>query len=173
MQAFCSCKRNQVENTHCHYAFTCLVSLAISILVSYFRLLILPYRYAKDIKTALLSADIIINKWGFRDFRLDIYGTIDKAPSYTTQCQEIIASKTLRHQVKLQGEADPLSVLEKTVCLHSSRDSYTATDFALVGVSQLLRFGGSSFSSRRSSAYRCSRRLHRCWCFITRPHQPG
>ncbi|TVY94223.1 hypothetical protein LAWI1_G000823 [Lachnellula willkommii] len=78
-------------------------------------------RYAKDIKTALLSADIIINKWGFRDFRLDIYGTIDKAPSYTTQCQEIIATKSLRHQVKLQGESDALSVLENTwVFLNSS-----------------------------------------------------
>ncbi|TVY29101.1 hypothetical protein LHYA1_G002449 [Lachnellula hyalina] len=77
--------------------------------------------YAKDIKTALLSADIIVNKWGFRDFRLDIYGTIDKAPSYTTQCQEIIATKSLRHQVKLQGEADPLKVLENTwVFLNSS-----------------------------------------------------
>lgn len=78
-------------------------------------LLIHIYRYAKDIKTALLSADIIVNKWGFRDFRLDIYGTIDKAPSYTTQCQEIIATKSLRHQVKLQGESDALRVLENTV----------------------------------------------------------
>ena len=74
-------------------------------------------RYAKDIKTALLAADIIINEWGFKDYRLDIYGALDKSPSYTTNCQEIIASKSLRHQVTLQGEADPIHVLERTVRL--------------------------------------------------------
>jgi len=70
--------------------------------------------YAKDIKTALLAADIIINEWGFADYRLDIYGAIDKAPTYSTECQEIIASKSLRGQVALCGTADPMKVLEKT-----------------------------------------------------------
>jgi hypothetical protein len=78
-------------------------------------LTVLIYRYAKDIKTALLAADIIINEWGFKDYRLDIYGALDKSPSYTTNCQEIIATKSLRHQVTLQGEADPIHVLERTV----------------------------------------------------------
>ena len=72
-------------------------------------------RYAKDIKTALLAADIIINEWGFKDYRLDIYGALDKSPAYTTTCQEIIATKSLRHQVALKGEANPIQVLEKTV----------------------------------------------------------
>jgi hypothetical protein len=72
-------------------------------------------RYAKDIKTALLAADIIINEWGFKDYRLDIYGALDKSPAYTTNCQEIIATKSLRHNVTLQGEAEPIQVLEKTV----------------------------------------------------------
>jgi hypothetical protein len=71
--------------------------------------------YAKDIKTALLAADIIINQWGFKDYRLDIYGALDKSPAYTTNCQEIIATKSLRHQVSLRGEADPIHVLERTV----------------------------------------------------------
>ncbi len=73
------------------------------------------FRYAKDIKTALLAADIIINQWGFTEYRLEVYGALDKSPSYTTNCQEIIASKGLRHQVTLEGEADPISVLERTV----------------------------------------------------------
>jgi hypothetical protein len=73
------------------------------------------FRYAKDIKTALLAADIIINKWGFSDYRLEIYGALDKTPSYTTNCQEIIATKGLRHQVTLEGEADPIMVLKRTV----------------------------------------------------------
>ncbi|KAJ5548783.1 Glycosyl transferase family 1 [Penicillium frequentans] len=70
--------------------------------------------YAKDIKTALLAADIIINQWKFDDYHLDIYGAIDKAPTYSTECQEIIASKGLRGRVTLRGTADPMNVLEKT-----------------------------------------------------------
>ncbi|KAL2860791.1 glycosyltransferase family 4 protein [Aspergillus lucknowensis] len=70
--------------------------------------------YAKDIKTALLAADIIINQWKFDDYRLDIYGAIDKAPIYSTECQEIIASKGLRGRVTLRGTADPMKVLENT-----------------------------------------------------------
>ena len=58
--------------------------------------------YAKDIKTAILSADIIVNEWGFTDYRLDIYGAIDKAPSYSTDCFEIIASKSLIEACTLQ-----------------------------------------------------------------------
>lgn len=73
--------------------------------------------YAKDIKTALLAADIIINEWGFADYRLEIYGALDKTPSYTTNCQEIIATKGLRHQVTLEGEADPIMVLQRTVSI--------------------------------------------------------
>lgn len=70
--------------------------------------------YAKDIKTALLAADIIVNEWGFDEYKLDIYGAIDKAPTYSTECQEIIASKSLRGQVKLAGTANPMTVLENT-----------------------------------------------------------
>ncbi len=77
--------------------------------------------YAKDIKTAILSADIIVNEWGFTDYRLDIYGAIDKAPSYSTDCFEIIASKSLPRFVTMCGEANPTTVLEKTwVFLNSS-----------------------------------------------------
>ncbi|KAJ6032272.1 Glycosyl transferase family 1 [Penicillium herquei] len=77
--------------------------------------------YAKDIKTALLAADIIINQWKFDDYHLEIYGAIDKAPTYSTECQEIIASKGLRGRVTLRGTADPMKVLEKTwVFLNSS-----------------------------------------------------
>lgn len=77
--------------------------------------------YAKDIKTAILSGDIIVNEWGFTDYRLDIYGAIDKAPSYSTDCFEIIASKSLPRFVNMRGEANPTTVLEKTwVFLNSS-----------------------------------------------------
>ncbi|KAI1002392.1 hypothetical protein K3495_g5809 [Podosphaera aphanis] len=77
--------------------------------------------YAKDIKTAILAADIIVNEWGFTDYRLEIYGSIDKAPSYSTDCFEMIASKSLPQFVFMCGESNPTSVLEKTwVFLNSS-----------------------------------------------------
>ena len=94
----------------------------------------LVYRYAKDIKTALLAADIIINEWGFTDYRLDIYGALDKSPSYSTNCQEIIATKSLHHQVTLQGEADPIHVLERTVRPHPKLH-LTIPNLSVVGLS--------------------------------------
>jgi glycosyltransferase involved in cell wall biosynthesis len=70
--------------------------------------------FAKDIKTAILAADIIVNEWGFSDYHLDIYGALDKAPTYSTECQEILASKSLRENCTLRGTADPTRVLENT-----------------------------------------------------------
>lgn len=75
------------------------------------------HRYAKDIKTAILAADVIVNEWGFKEYHLDIYGALDKAPSYSTSCQEIISTKSLREFVTLHGEADAVNVLEQTVSL--------------------------------------------------------
>ncbi|KAI9794230.1 MAG: hypothetical protein M1816_006156 [Peltula sp. TS41687] len=77
--------------------------------------------YAKDIKIAILAADVIVNEWGFKDYRLDIYGALDKAPTYSTECQEIVASKALRDNCVLRGTADPAKVLEETwVFMNSS-----------------------------------------------------
>lgn len=73
-----------------------------------------------------MAADIIINDWGFTDYQLDIYGDMEKAPSYSVECQEIIASKGLRDHVALKGLGNPTKVLEDTVswistlCLDSS-----------------------------------------------------
>ena len=70
--------------------------------------------YAKDIKTALLAADIVINEWGFTEYTLDIYGALNKAPIYSSECQEVIASKGLAGGVNLRGTADPGLVLANT-----------------------------------------------------------
>jgi hypothetical protein len=70
--------------------------------------------FAKDIKTALLAADIISNEWGFKDYKLEIYGALNKSPVYSSECQEIIACKGLGHSVALMGTADPSMVLKKT-----------------------------------------------------------
>ncbi|KHJ35338.1 putative glycosyl group 1 family protein [Erysiphe necator] len=77
--------------------------------------------YAKDIKTSILAADIIVNQWGFKDYRLEVYGAIDKSPSYSMDCFELIASKSLSKFVTLCGESDPVTVLKKTwVFMNSS-----------------------------------------------------
>jgi glycosyltransferase involved in cell wall biosynthesis len=70
--------------------------------------------FAKDIKTALLAADIIVHQWGFTEYQLDIYGALNKAPIYSSECQEIIATKGLAPNVTLRGTADPAMVLSKT-----------------------------------------------------------
>lgn len=70
--------------------------------------------FAKDIKTALLAADIISNEWGFKDYKLDIYGALNKSPVYSSECQEILACKGLGSSVALKGTADPAMVLANT-----------------------------------------------------------
>lgn len=70
--------------------------------------------FAKDIKTALLAADIITNEWGFKDYKLDIYGALNKSPIYSSECQEILACKGLGQNVAMRGTADPGMVLAST-----------------------------------------------------------
>jgi Glycosyl transferases group 1 len=70
--------------------------------------------FAKDIKTALLAADIIVHQWGFDEYQLDIYGALNKAPIYSSECQEIIATKGLAPNVTLRGNGNPGDVLAKT-----------------------------------------------------------
>lgn len=70
--------------------------------------------FAKDIKTALLAADIITNEWGFKDYKLEIYGALNKSPVYSSECQEILACKGLGQNVAMRGTADPSMVLANT-----------------------------------------------------------
>ena len=69
----------------------------------------------KDIKTAILAADVIVNEWGFQDYRLNIYGDMDKAPAYSVECKEILASKGLRDHVFLKGMGNPAEALKEAV----------------------------------------------------------
>lgn len=73
--------------------------------------------YVKDIKNAILAADIIVNQWGFTDYQLDIYGDMEKAASYSVECQELIASRSLGNNVALKGLGNPSKVLEDTVSI--------------------------------------------------------
>jgi hypothetical protein len=68
-----------------------------------------------------LAADIIVNEWGFKDYRLDVYGGLDRMPAYTVECQELLAAKSLRGYVTLKGYGNPKAVLADTwVFLNSS-----------------------------------------------------
>jgi hypothetical protein len=71
--------------------------------------------FAKDIKTAILSADIIVNEWGFTDYQLEIYGAVHKSPAYSSSCQELITANALSKNVVLKGEIDAMVALERTV----------------------------------------------------------
>jgi hypothetical protein len=72
-------------------------------------------RFIKDTKNAILAADIIVNEWGFTDYKLDIYGDMEKAPAYSVECKEILASKSLRDYVTLRGLGIADKVLEEAV----------------------------------------------------------
>ncbi|KAH9206430.1 glycosyl transferase [Leptodontidium sp. 2 PMI_412] len=69
-------------------------------------------QYIKDIKNAILATDYIVNKWGFTDYSLHIYGDMERAASYSTECQELIASKGLRDHCVLKGLGNPSVVLQ-------------------------------------------------------------
>jgi hypothetical protein len=72
-------------------------------------------RFVKDIKNAILAADIIVNEWGFTDYHLDIYGDMEKAPAYSVECKEILASKSLREYVTLRGYCSASEALHDAV----------------------------------------------------------
>lgn len=69
-------------------------------------------QYAKDIKNAIMATDLIVNKWGFRDYRLHIYGDQERAATIATECQELIAAKNLLNHVIFKGLGNPSVVLQ-------------------------------------------------------------
>lgn len=106
-------------------------------------------RFVKDIKNALLAADIIVNEWGFKDYQLDIYGDMEKAPAYSVECKEILASKGLRDHVALKGLGNPSKVLEEAwIFLNSSISEglpLAMGEAALTGVPVVCTDVGASF----------------------------
>lgn len=64
-----------------------------------------------------MATDLIVNQWGFKDYRLHIYGDMERAPGYASECQEVIASKSLRDHVVLKGLGKPDVVLQDAVSI--------------------------------------------------------
>jgi glycosyltransferase involved in cell wall biosynthesis len=69
-------------------------------------------QFIKDIKTAILAADVIINKYGFKDYKLVIYGSQDREPSYTIAMAKLIAHHNLTGRVVLAGFGNPQDALK-------------------------------------------------------------
>jgi glycosyltransferase involved in cell wall biosynthesis len=69
-------------------------------------------QFIKDIKTAVLAADIIVNEFGFKDYQLLVYGAQDRQPSYTLETNNLIQERNLTSNVFLAGFGNPKEVLK-------------------------------------------------------------
>ncbi|OAA44132.1 Glycosyl transferase, family 1 [Metarhizium rileyi] len=69
-------------------------------------------QFIKGIKTAILAADIIVNRYGFKDYRLMIYGAKDRQPSYALEMAKLIVKNNLSENVILAGFGKPKEVLK-------------------------------------------------------------
>ncbi|KAJ5908940.1 hypothetical protein N7495_001622 [Penicillium taxi] len=106
-------------------------------------------RYVKDLKTAIMATDLIVNKWGMTDYCLHIYGDMERAPAIASQCQEVIASKGLREHVILKGLGNPSVVLQDAWLFMNSSISeglpLAMGEAALTGVPVVCTDVGASF----------------------------
>jgi len=69
-------------------------------------------QFIKDVKTAVLAADVIINKFGFSDYRLLVYGAQDRQPSYALETTTLINARNMAGKVVLAGFGSPKEVLK-------------------------------------------------------------
>jgi glycosyltransferase involved in cell wall biosynthesis len=69
-------------------------------------------QFIKDIKNAVLAADVIINDYGFKDYSLLIYGAKDRQPLYTMEIYQLISDRNLTEHVHLAGFGNPKEVLK-------------------------------------------------------------
>lgn len=69
-------------------------------------------QFIKDVKNAVLAADVIINKFGFSDYRLTVYGAQDRQPSYALETTTLINTRGMAGKVTLAGFGSPQEVLK-------------------------------------------------------------
>jgi glycosyltransferase involved in cell wall biosynthesis len=106
-------------------------------------------QYPKDIKNAIMAADLIVNQWGFKDYYLHIYGNMERFANYTSECQELIEAKKLGEHCVLKGMGNPSLVLEDAwLFLNSSISEglpLAMGEAALTGVPVVCTDVGASF----------------------------
>ncbi|KAH6896747.1 hypothetical protein B0T10DRAFT_506131 [Thelonectria olida] len=66
----------------------------------------------KGVKSAIQAADIIINRFGFADYQLVIYGAKDRQPAYALEMEKFIVDHNLGGKVILAGFGNPKEVLK-------------------------------------------------------------
>lgn len=69
-------------------------------------------QFIKGVKTAILAADLIINRYGFKDYQLVVYGAKDRQPSYALEMAKLIVDNNLSNNVNLAGFGNPKEVLK-------------------------------------------------------------
>ncbi|KAH8683480.1 hypothetical protein BGZ61DRAFT_590307 [Ilyonectria robusta] len=66
----------------------------------------------KGVKAAIQAADIIINRFGFTDYKLVVYGAKDRQPAYALEMEKFIVDHNLGGKVILAGFGNPKEVLK-------------------------------------------------------------
>lgn len=106
-------------------------------------------QFVKDIKNAIMATDLIVNKWGFTDYTLHIYGDMERAAGLSTECQELIAAKGLGERCVLKGLGNASLVLQDAwLFLNSSISEglpLAMGEAALTGVPVVCTDVGASF----------------------------
>jgi glycosyltransferase involved in cell wall biosynthesis len=106
-------------------------------------------QFVKDIKNAIIATDIIVNKWGFKDYQLHIYGDMERAAGQAVECQELIASKNLGEHCILKGLGRPdVALQDAWLFLNSSISEglpLAMGEAALTGVPVVCTDVGASF----------------------------
>jgi len=69
-------------------------------------------QFIKGIKSAIQAADVIVNRYGFKDYQLWVYGSKDRQPSYCAEMVRLIADCKLGDNVVLKGFGKPHEVLK-------------------------------------------------------------
>jgi glycosyltransferase involved in cell wall biosynthesis len=106
-------------------------------------------QFVKDIKNAIMASDFIVNKWGFKDYQLHIYGDMERAAGQAVECQELIASKNLGEHCILKGLGRPdVALQDAWLFLNSSISEglpLAMGEAALTGVPVVCTDVGASF----------------------------
>ncbi|KAM0270259.1 hypothetical protein ACHAQH_009489 [Verticillium albo-atrum] len=66
----------------------------------------------KGVKAAIQAADIIINRFGFTDYKLVVYGAKDRQPAYALEMEKLIVDAKLANHVTLAGFGNSKEVLK-------------------------------------------------------------
>lgn len=69
-------------------------------------------QFIKDIRTAILAADVIVNRYRFKDYQLLVYGAQDREPEYAINMAKLIESSGLSNNVFLKGFGKPQEILK-------------------------------------------------------------